>query len=137
MGSCGRTTRRIAGPPPPTAPAPGAPERGPEWYTHTGRLRYTLRLAARPLDLRAIARSRIKGLNCKLNGRTLYVAEDVLGEGALATMFVMFGEFQHSPEGGGLSETAAQPELEAVRNQIPPAARTPFIDAIHHGDHNE
>lgn len=64
----------------------------------------------------------------------MYVEEDILQENSAGLALVIFGEYQHTAEGGGLGERAAQDELIPLKRRlIGTPVWTPFIMALHHG----
>lgn len=77
-----------------------------------------------------------EGLRIKVTN-TLFVSENAQNDGAVAMAIVAFAEFQHTADGGGLSESDAQDEFVRIRNLLPQEVRTPYIDARRHGEMEE
>jgi hypothetical protein len=70
-----------------------------------------------------------------LSQRTLYISQEAIDNGPLATALVIFAEFQHSKhDGGGLNEQQAEAEFIAVRESIEGHRRTPYINRLSHGN---
>jgi len=74
----------------------------------------------------------------ELNASTLFIANNTVAHGPLATALVMFAEFQHDPQSGTVQdENPAQVEFAADRQAIyaiNPQAQTPYIDGLQHGN---
>jgi len=63
---------------------------------------------------------------------TVFISENVLGEGDVAITLVIFAEFQHIPDGGRMGEEEAQGEFVLIRDQLPLDVRTNYINGLHH-----
>ena len=78
------------------------------------------------------------GQHFEPNSSTLFIANDTVAHGALATALVMFAEFQHAPQSGEVQgEGAAQEEFVRLREAIRGIDRnaiTPYIEGLHHGN---
>jgi RHS repeat-associated protein len=77
------------------------------------------------------------GQHLELNSSTLFIANNTVAHGPLATALVMFAEFQHDPQSGDVQdEAAAQVELAHVRDAIRAIDTnviTPYINGLEHG----
>lgn len=70
----------------------------------------------------------------RIISNNMYVEEDILQENSAGLALVIFGEYQHTSEGGSLNEQAAQNELIPIKQRlVGTTAWTPFIGALHHG----
>ncbi len=81
---------------------------------------------------------RLKGIHIpNATGDKLYISSRAVEEGSLATALAIFAEYQHSADGGKMSEYDAQKELALLKDTdrfIDPSRITPFIKGLRHLD---
>ena len=78
------------------------------------------------------------GRRMKANNVTLYISRDLAHMSSLELALTIFGEYQHTIFGGGLSEAEAELELQQLiqrlRQHLPSSElNTPYINSMHHG----
>jgi hypothetical protein len=74
----------------------------------------------------------ITGLNFGASPYLCVSEQVVANRNALEIAIVIFGEYQHNAQGGGLGEQAAMDEFVIMRRQIPEDLRTEFINTRYH-----
>ena len=68
----------------------------------------------------------------------LFISERALQENDLALALVIFAEYQHTGDGGGMNEYDAMQELIQIRRMLPDWLRTKYInELVHKGQTNE
>ncbi len=105
------------------------------WPNHNNaqRLKSWLDLGTGTLDVRVLPDNRwVEGLNV---GRIIAVPQRAIDErDYLALTLVMYAEWQHYPEGGGLKDTQeTQNYFADFRRMLPDELRTQYINSLHHG----